>query len=468
MDLSAISRWTPSAQERALELYRDRIRSDHKPFYCPRPGCDGNPHNEWKWTHARADQHPPPLSDISWSYWAILAGRAAGKTRAASEMVHKMAMSGKYERIALVARTGPDGRETMVEGASSGIMATAPVNGLPEWAPSTKRLTWPNGCIGTVFSAEEPDRLRGPQHAFAWLDEAAHMPLIADVWSNLKLGLRLGRFPRVIITTTPLPTKWIKELIANPRTLVTRTSSRANLANLAESFEQDTIIPLEGTRLGRQEIDGEILSDVPGALWTADLIESARYNPELIPITLMERVVVAVDPAGTSTRRSDETGIVVLGSIGDQVYVLADWSGKYTPSGWANRVVAAFEMFGANRIIAEKNYGGELVESNMRHVDQTLPIEMVTSRRNKILRAEPVVTTYEQGRVHHPMRALTGNRVSPLEVLEDQMTTWVSGTESPDRLDALVHGATFLTRGSNVMVMASGSYRSPAMAGSQA
>lgn len=451
--IASMKRWTPAAQERALDLIKIRSRSNHRPFYCPNAQCDGNPHEGWAWPHARADQRPPSMREF-WQTWLYMAGRGAGKSRSASELSH--AMSHKVSRMALVAQTGPDGRDTMVEGELSGILATARPGNVPEWEPSKKRLTWPNGCIGIVYSAEEPDRLRGPQNGFAWIDEAAHMPLIEDVWSNLLFTLRLGVAPRVVVTTTPTATKWIKDRVNDPLTRITRVSSDANKSNLSLTYVRTVLDPLRGTRLGRQEIDAEVLADVEGALWKLAMIEANRFNPFVITPESMERIVVAIDPAGTSTRRSDETGIIVLGALNGEVYVFADASGTYSPAGWAGRAVDLYERYQADAIVAEKNYGGEMVESTLRNIDSDLPIRMVTSRRGKAIRATPIVAAYEQRHVHHPIRM---DGILPLSKLEDQMTEWIAGSDSPDRVDALVHGATDLIGTSSLMQLASGSYR---------
>lgn len=430
VDPEQYKRWSPPAQQRALELLRktDDVASRWKPFYCPSLTCDGEPHGEWEWRHCRIDQRPPPGE---WFSWVLRSGRGGGKTRAGSEWVRKM--THHAPRIALVARTGGDIRDTLVEG-ESGILATSPPNAMPDWEPSKRRLTWPNGAIGTCYSAEEPDRLRGPQHHAAWCDESCHWPLVQDVWDNLVLGLRLGRSPRVCITTTPKPIKWFRDLLKESGTIDIRTSTYANLANLAPTFREAVLKRYEGTRLGKQELHGDILEDVEGALWSLEIIEPHRMDQA--PYGL-ERIVVAIDPAGTANRKSDETGIVVIGKIGDHLYVLADYSGRYSPNGWATRAVAAYEEFSADLIVAERNYGGAMVETTIRSTGTKARVKTVHSRRGKVIRAEPVVGLYEQAKVHH---------IGMLDELETEQITWVSGEgDSPNRVDALVHGAVELT-----------------------
>jgi len=427
VDPDAYKQWTPQAQQRALEALKARSSEDWRPFYCPRPGCDGKPHDTWTWNHARADQHPP--MDNEWLTWFLISGRGSGKTRTGSEFTHRMAkVTG---RIALVGATGPDARDTMIEG-ESGLMTIAPPGLRPNFEPSKRRLTWPNGCIGTIFSAEEPDRLRGPEHGYAWCDEPAHWALVQEAWDNLMFGLRIGKRPRVVCTTTPKPRPWVKETLKEPGTRISRASTYDNLDNLAPAFAERILRKYQGTRLGRQELYGEVLEDVEGALWTYDLIEPDRVPK---PPDHFQRVVVGVDPAGGAKKSNDETGIVVVGAYNDHLYVLADRSGRFSPYGWALAVDAAYEEFGADAVVAETNYGGEMVTNNLRMAGVTKRVIGVHSRRGKAIRAEPIVGVYEQHRAHH---------VGVFEELEEELTSWqpYEDRDSPNRLDALVHGAT--------------------------
>ena len=376
---------------------------------------------------ARTEQLAPPGDWVTWLY---MAGRGAGKTRAGSEWVHQQIASG-MRRVALVGATAADVRDVMIEG-ESGIMATAPASARPTYEPSRRRLTWPSGAIATTYSAEEPERLRGPQHDAAWADElgAWRYP---ETWDMLLLGLRLGLGPRAVVTTTPRPTRLIRSIIAEPGTVITRGSTHDNAANLAPTFLSQILSRYAGTRMERQEIAGELIDDVPGALWTLAMLDASRVRaaPELV------RVVVAVDPATTSGEESDETGIVVAGLGSDgHGYVLADRSCRMTPDGWARRAAQAYHEFEADRLVVEGNQGGEMVEYLLATVDRTVPIKRITATRGKRLRAEPVAALYEQGRVHH---------VGTLAALEDQQASFTGdGGDHDDRVDALVHALTEL------------------------
>ena len=350
-----------------------------------------------------------------------------------SETLREWATSGRYVRIALVARTAADVRDVLVEG-QSGILAVSPDGERPLWEPSRRRLTWPNGAIATTYSAEEPDQLRGPQHDAALADEVAAWSR-PDTWDQLTMGLRLGSDPRVVIATTPRPTPLIRSLLTAHGTIVTRGRTRDNFANLAPGVVADLEARYAGTRLGRQELDGEVLDDNPGAMWKRESIDASRVRTE----PQLRRVVVGVDPAVTSNASSDETGIVVAGIGHDgRFYVLADYSGRYSPDQWASRAIEAYRTHKADRIVAERNQGGDLVERTLRTVDRNAAITTVHAMRGKALRAEPIAALYEQARVSH---------VGALSMLEDQMTAWdpASDAKSPDRVDALVYAMTELT-----------------------
>jgi phage terminase large subunit-like protein len=314
---------------------------------------------DWDFFSRRNQQAPPG----DWRTWLVMAGRGFGKTRTGAERVRAEVRAGRL-RIALVAPTAADVRDVMVEG-ESGILAIHPDAERPLYEPSKRRLTWPNGAMATTYSADEPELLRGPQHDFAWCDElgAWRYP---EAWDMLMFGLRLGNDPRVVVTTTPRPTRLIRELIGDPTTVITRGSSYENRGNLAPAFFDQIVRKYEGTRLGRQELLAELLEDVPGALWTHGLIDAARMSaaPE------MSRVVVAIDPAVTSGEDSDETGIIVVGRDANKHgYVLADLSGKYSPIEWARIAIAAYRTHRADRVVAETNNGGDLVEATLRTVD---------------------------------------------------------------------------------------------------
>jgi predicted phage terminase large subunit-like protein len=386
---------------------------------------------------ARANQLPP---DGDWRVWLLLAGRGFGKTRTGAELIRAQAMALAARRLALVAPTAGDARDIMVEG-ESGILAISPPWERPRYEPSKRRLTWPNGAIATLFSADEPERLRGPQHDAAWCDELASWRY-PEAWDMLMLGLRLGTDPRVVVTTTPRPTKLIRELIADPTVVVTRGTTLENRANLATVFLGQIVRKYQGTRLGRQELDAEILEDVPGALWNRGVIEATRASraPSLI------RVVVAIDPAASSTAGADETGIIVAGKDQDgRGWVIADASGRYPPTEWAKTAISAYRAHRADRIVAEVNNGGDMVEATLRMIEPNASFAAVRASRGKVTRAEPVAALYEQGRVRH---------LGVFPQLEDQMCAFTleahatsksrSAGYSPDRVDALVWALTDL------------------------
>lgn len=431
-DPEEFKRWTPAAQERALEMLHS-IKNPPKVWYCTRGrSCDGKPHDGVEYPHARADQWPPVGS---WRYWLCLSGRGSGKTRLGAEWVRKM--SEHAGAIAMVGRTGPDVRNTMVEGDSGLIKVCEAANVSYTWEPSRSLFTFANGCQVFGFSAEKPDRLRGPQYSLAWLDEPAHMASIEEVWTNLMMGLRIKITggTKVLVTSTPKPIPWLKKMVEKKRTVIARVSTYANIDNLDDDFRDELLETYEGTRIGRQELHGEILGDVEGALWNWELLEQCRFQIEGTIeqfAATMDRIVVAVDPAGTSRRKSDETGIIVLGKRDGIIYILADASGRYTPQRWASRVMDLHDHWGADCIVVENNYGGEMVKSTLTNVSAFPRIREVNSTRGKLIRAEPVFSLYEQIKVKH---------VGSLTDFEGQLTEWVPGKgDSPDRLDAMVHG----------------------------
>lgn len=469
MDPNEWRNWDEKSKQRFL----DALEAAEKPryaWYCKRGrSCDGLPHEGYDYPHARGDQWPPEGED--WLVWLLRGGRGSGKTRSGAEWTRKM--SETIQRGSIIGPTLPHVRDVMVEGESGLLVAFEHAGVKVLWEPSKRKLTVPCKCpvkkgarpkhkahFIQAFTGEEPERLRGPQHGYVWLDEPAHFPLIVPVWDNMMFGLRLGKRPVVLCSTTPLPTKWMKELIADPDTVSVTVSTYANIANLAPTARKKILSKYEGTRLGRQELHGEILEDIEGALWNMAMIDDNRdhdMKPEH-----MDRIVIGIDPAGTSSKKRDETGIIVIGKRGDQFYVFADGSGHYTPEGWASKAWELYDEYQADKIIAEKNYGGEMVLSTLRNVRPGGPVKLVTSRRGKVLRAEPVVGLYEQERVHH---------VQQLEDLETQMTEWVAGVDdSPDRVDALVHGITELNDGKapSSIAVPSGKLRNPPSAPSMA
>jgi phage terminase large subunit-like protein len=386
---------------------------------------------------ARPNQLPP---DGDWRVWLLLAGRGFGKTRTGAELVRARVAVRTARRIALVAPTAADARDVMVEG-ESGILAISPPGDRPRYEPSKRRLTWSSGAIATLYSADQPERLRGPQHDTAWCDELASWRY-PEAWDMLMFSLRLGADPRVVVTTTPRPTKLIRGLAADRTVAVTRGTTYENRANLAPDFIEQIVRKYEGTRLGRQEIEAEILDDLPGGLWNRGVIEAARARtaPDLV------RVVVAIDPAASSGAEADETGIIVAGKDAqDHAWVLADLSGRFKPAEWAKAAVAAYRAYRADRVVAEVNNGGEMVEATLRMIEPNLAFAAVHASRGKVVRAEPVAALYEQGRAHH---------LGSFAQLEDQMCSLGRGGRadgdgaragySPDRVDALVWALTDL------------------------
>ncbi|MFK7746328.1 MAG: DNA-packaging protein [Roseobacter sp.] len=381
----------------------------------------------------------PPVGD--WRTWVIMGGRGAGKTRAGAEWVRaqvegaKPLDEGRARRVALVGETIEQVREVMIFG-DSGILACSPPDRRPKYEAGRKRLVWPNGAIATIHSAFDPEGLRGPQFDAAWVDELAKWKKSQDTWDMLQFALRLGDKPQVCVTTTPRNVGVLKTVLKSPSTVVTHAATQANAANLASSFMEEVKARYAGTRLGRQELDGILLEDAEGALWTTSGIEALRSDtlPEL------DRIVVAVDPSVTSGAGSDECGIVVAGVTMQglpqdwRAYVLADCTVTgASPAAWAQAAISAMEQFGADRLVAEVNQGGQMVQEVIRQIDPLVPYKGVHASRGKVVRAEPVAALYEQGRVRH---------VRGLDALEDQMCRMTvhgyEGQGSPDRVDALV------------------------------
>ncbi|MBA7575303.1 hypothetical protein ES708_17127 [subsurface metagenome] len=391
----------------------------------------------YDWTvWAREKQLPP---DWDWYIWLLLSGRGGGKTRAGAELTVKWAREG-FGPIALVGQTKADVRDTMVEVGDSAILNVCPPWFRPEYESSKRRLTFPNGVLAIIYSGDEPDQLRGPQHQKAWVDELAKFKYPQESWDNLMFGLRIGDKPQGVVTTTPRPIKVIKDLVADKRTAVARGHTLENKANLAPDFLNYILRKYGDTRLGRQELAGEILDDNPDALWERARIEELRLrkHPEL------RRIVVAIDPQGTDSESSSSTGIVVAGvaqiADRDEAFVLADLTLSGTPERWASEAVTGYYRFKADRIVAEVNFGGDMVEAIIRIVDKNIAFKKVNASRGKAIRAEPVSALYEQGRVHH---------VGFFADLEDQLCEWVPGDKSPDRLDALVWAITELMLGTS-------------------
>jgi len=377
---------------------------------------------------ARPAQLAPPGD---WLTWFLLGGRGTGKTRTVVEWVRSKMASGLYGRFAIVAATASDARDVLVEG-ESGFLSVCPPWNKPIYEATKRRLTWPNGARATLYSSERPDRLRGPQHDGAVADELAAWKYAELTWDNLMLGLRSGPNPQCAVATTPRPTKLIKDLVAEDTTALTHGTTYDNRANLAPQFFARIVRRYEGTRLGRQELLAQILLDNPNALWNLTQIDKLRigFPPDMV------RVVVAVDPSATGGKNADEAGIITAGLGADgHGYILGDDTIRASPHGWGSKAVLAYHIHNADRIVAETNNGGEMVELTIRTVDNAVAYKAVHASRGKRTRAEPVAALYEQGRVHH---------VGTYSKLEDEMTDWVPGDASPNRMDALVWALTEL------------------------
>lgn len=384
---------------------------------------------KWEWW-ARPSQLLPKGH---WNHWLILAGRGFGKTRTGAETVRRWVRDN--DMVNLIGATADDIRDIMIEG-ESGILAICPEEERPEYVKSERKLKWPNGATSLLFSAQEPDRLRGKQHKKLWADEMAAWAY-EESWDQAKFGLRLGAHPQSIITTTPKPIKNIRELLKEENVITTRGSSYENRENLATTFFDEIVKRYEGTRLGRQELNAEMLEDTPGALWTREMIR--HIQPVSVPE--LKRIVIGIDPAISSQDSSNETGIIADGVDSNQRgYCLADASGIMKPAEWGKRAIALFKELSADTIVAETNQGGEMVANTIHSINPNIPVKTVHASRGKYIRAEPISAIYSRdGFVH----------VGMFEALEDQMCTFTPDHDrkkngSPDRLDAHVWAATEL------------------------
>lgn len=459
--------WPAGKRAELRELLEDAAKDPERRAWltCQRPECDGQPHDGVPYKHARPAQRPP--AGVDWLLWLILAGRGFGKTRSGAEWSWRKAR--RQARGALVAPTAADARDVMVEG-ESGILAVTPSAFRPKYEPSKRRLTYPNGALQTLYSADEPDRLRGPQHHYAWCDELAAWKQLDDAWSNLELGLRLGQHPQVLATTTPRPKPTILRLAKDESTSLTSGTTYENLANLAPAFRQRILTRYEGTRLGRQELLAELLTDVPGALWSLSQFDLDGFRVPRAELPDLERVVVAVDPAVTSEEGSDQTGLVVAGRhqpdptgfdlpahirlkqqlaglAGRKVdlreprgYVLHAEGVRERPEDVMRRAAELYRYHQADAVVIEKNNGGDYLPAVLNAVAPGVHYELVTASRGKRTRAEPVSAIYSRERVHH-----VGDRVD-FAALENQLSTWEAHGDdpSPDLLDALVWALTAL------------------------
>lgn len=406
-------------------------------------GADGTP--IWK------SQLPPPGD---WVTWLIMAGRGFGKTRTGAEWVRAEVMAGKRERLYLAGRTIDEVRDVMVEGPA-GIIACCEAYGFSaRYEVQRRRVVFGNGATARMFSAEEPDQARGPEYDGGWADEAAAWKKNGELWDNLQFGFRrrgpLGHQPQQVVTTTPKPVAVVRKILALAHLVLTRGSSYENRANLADVYYDQVIRPYEGTRLGRQELEGELLDDFEGALWTLASIDAGRIqiaSPDMLAelVRKMTRIVAAVDPATTFGEEADETAITVAGVDAlQELYVLDHWGGRVPPEAWASKVIHLYDHWQADTIVAESNQGGEMVRSTilnqvrgMRDRRGAAPVvKLIHAKRGKQIRADPIALLYEQGRAHH---------VGSFPQLEDQMVRFPVAVDNDDRVDALVHAGLELT-----------------------
>lgn len=375
------------------------------------------------------------LPEGNWPVCMALTGRGWGKTRTGAEWIRQRVQQG-YKKIALIGQTKADVRDTMIELGESSILNICPPHERPKFIPSKRRLQFPNGAVATVFSGDEPDQLRGPQHDTVWIDELAKFKYPQKTWDNMLFGLRVGKSPQVFVSTTPRPLPIIRQLVNDPLNVIIRGTTYDNRDNLSPMFVANVLKKYEGTRIGRQELQGELLLDTPGALWTLALIEKHRVSkaPEGL-----KRIVVPIDPEATSTEGSSETGLVPVGTGSDgHYYVLHDFSLRGKPNVWGAKAILAYHDLQADLVIGEVNNGGEMIEAVIKNLDATVNYKAVRASRGKLTRAEPISALYEQGKVHH---------VGAFPELEDQMCTYVPGEKSPDRMDSLVWGITELSTG---------------------
>jgi phage terminase large subunit-like protein len=428
---------------------------------------------EWEFW-ARPEQLPPDKlpNGKDWLVWLVLAGRGFGKTRLAVEWIRRFAFDHPGSRIAIVGRTASDVRGTMLEGPS-GLLTISPPWFMPVHEPSKMKITWPNGSVALTFSAEEPKGLRGPQFNAAWCDELASWPMLGSeedaskgvpfAWTQLEYGMRLpGEVPpQVVVTTTPRPVRIIRDLLKDTSVATTRGSMFDNAANLAPEYVERMRQKWDGTRLGRQELYAEVLEDIEGALWSHDMIEESRITlDDAVKIEFM-RIVVAIDPSGSAKKEADEAGIVVAGvakcpfcpgALEPHGFVIEDISGRYSPNDMGHKAIEAYYRRGADRLVAEDNFGGQLIDDLIHLIDPSIAYKSVHASRGKIVRAEPIAALYERRRVHH---------IGMFAKLEDELCTFTpTEPKSPGRLDALVWALTDLMIGAPYMGTTA-SYDSP-------
>ena len=438
-----ISKLSPKAKAELNRRLESRMNEERRVWYCGDRECDGRPHGVYNYPHARGSkredqrgsQYPPLGTD--WVTWLMLAGRGSGKSKTGSEYTRYISKKIRY--LALVGPTSSALRNIMIEGKSGIIKACEAAGEKCHYEPSKQRITFQNGAEATLFTAEEPERIRGANLGFAWCDEPAFWTDPQIVWDMLMFTLRDGIRPHILATTTPLPSDFIKGLVASPKTRAVSGSTYDNRDNLPAVFFQQILDEYEGTYLGRQEIYGEIIDDREGALWSSEQFTEADFYFELEHVQ-MDRVVVGIDPAGSNNKRSDLTGIIVGGIRNEVLHAMDDLSGKYTPSGWARAAINAYEKYRADAIVVERNYGGDMCRATLKAEGFQGRIIEGRATDGKRVRAEPIAAKYEQGRARH-------RRGNYVKKLESEMVSWIPGEgKSPNRIDAWVWAATSLTR----------------------
>lgn len=444
-DIQALS---PERKRQFLARVRYEREVRRTTWLCSMPHCTGAPHKSCPTRHARASQRLPFKKGDGYTGALWMAGRGFGKTRIGSEGVRVMIKD--HGRIALIARTAADVRDVMIEG-ESGLLNVFPKWERPEYQPSKRKVTFHNGAVAYCYSSEDPDLLRGPQHDLVWGDEFSTWRRLSAVMSNALMGLRLGNDPRMILTGTPRPTRDVKKLVKNPKFLIIKGTTYDNLGNLAEVFRQTVVEQYEGTRVGRQELNGELLLDVLGALLSYEVFEQDDFRLSNVPDTI-SRITVNVDPAVTSTTKSDFTGISVTATDTDckRGYVLYSERFKGSPADAMNRVARIYDAHMANYVVAEVNNGGDYVKTVLNQIRPDIPMKTVHASAGKVARAEPVAMLYEQGRIHHV------GSPQMFAHLEEEWTSWlpkgtkddegndIGSDESPDIMDSVVWGFTQL------------------------
>lgn len=438
---------SPAAKKELAKRLNARMNTARRIWYCGDRSCDGLPHGEIDYPHARGSkrddlrgsQYPPLGTD--WIVWLLLAGRGSGKSKTGSE--YTCSVSNKIKEIGLIGPTGVTLRNVMIEGPSGLIKACEArgeyVPGM--YSPAKQRFTFKNGAVATLFTAEEPERIRGSNLGFVWGDEPAFWSDPQAVWDMMMFALRAGIRPHVLATTTPLPSDFIKGLKASPTTRTVSGSTYDNRHNLPAVYFQQILDKYEGTYLGKQEIYGEIIDDREGALWASFQFEEPDFYFEDVVVETLDRVLVGIDPAGSNNKRSDETGIVVGGKRGEILHAIDDFTGKFSPAGWARASINAYERYSADAIVVERNYGGDMVRTVLKAEGFEGRIIEAQATESKRVRAEPVAAKYEQHKARH-------RRGGRLAKLESEMVSWIPGEgKSPNRLDAWVWVVSALTRG---------------------